>query len=246
MKTAAAVNLSTMGKLTPAVLDLICKGASKQFELYVGSNLNLSAWQAVYSPDVKSAPADSRIIYFFDHADQAGALGYHDEKDPNTGLPFGKIFIEDILSNGGTVNESPQSIATTFGHEFIELATDQNCATWVQCADGSWVAFEPGDPFESDAQTLDVGSEKVWCTNFAYLSWFDVNGLSEKSFDWMGLGKEPLKAQPDGYTIRIGTDGKVTTNFGEKFPSWKMNAKMHPAGRTARRVVQATKLLKTA
>lgn len=167
--------------------------------------------------DAAKVPVSACVLYAFDDADQAGALGYHDE-DP-MGRYFGKIFAKTILDNGGTLMSGGLSVAATFSHEALEMWMDAPCNRWCQRADGTLVALELGDPVENDYYLTTVGSSSVALSNFVTPQWFDSYAHGSR-YDFLRKCSTPFQMTPYGYMITM-TAGKVSDVFGEHYPEWK-------------------------
>ena len=70
---------------------------------------------------------DWQFIYF-DDADTAGALGYHDlAKD---GQPVSKVFVKTTLADN-------QLVSVTACHELLEMVIDPIANLWAEAADGA-------------------------------------------------------------------------------------------------------------
>jgi hypothetical protein len=73
---------------------------------------------------------------YFDDADTAGALGYHDlTKD---GQPVSKIFVKTTLQDN-------QLMSVTAAHELFEMVIDPIANLWSEAADGTEYAYEMSD-----------------------------------------------------------------------------------------------------
>jgi hypothetical protein len=99
-------------------------------------------------------PSDWLFIYF-DDADTAGALGYHDLTQNDQ--PISKIFVKTTL-------DDKQSVSVTACHELFEMAIDPIANLWAQAADGTEYAYEMSDPAEED--TFDV--DGIAMSNFVH------------------------------------------------------------------------------
>jgi hypothetical protein len=224
------VNHAKNTQVTESVLERIASAVEEQLQIHY-ANLWQSAgvaFQAV-TPD-KVRDTDSPLVVF-DSADQAGALGYH-AVTPQ-GLPYGKIFVTPILENGGTVLSGPNSLSVTISHEALEMRGDPYANFWADMGDdaGTEDALELSDRTEADAYLI----EGVAVSNFLGPRAFrDGPG----PYDWMNLLKTPWEVRPGGYAIRRtgGPSGKYDNVWGEKYPDWKKELKLHPAARTARRM----------
>src|SRR5437588_9453672 len=70
-------------------------------------------------------PADWQFVYF-DDADTAGALGYHDLTED--GQPVSKIFVKTTLQDN-------QLVSVTACHELFEMVIDPITNLWAEAAD---------------------------------------------------------------------------------------------------------------
>jgi len=76
--------------------------------------------------------SDWRFVYF-DGADEAGALGYHDiTKEVQ---PVSKVFVKPTLEAG-------ELVSVTASHELFEMAIDPIANLWAEAADGTEYAYE--------------------------------------------------------------------------------------------------------
>lgn len=89
--------------------------------------------------------SDWQFIYF-DNADAANALGYHDlTKD---GQPVSKVFVKTTIEDG-------QLVSVTACHELFEMAIDPIANLWAEASDGTEYAYEMSDPCEEDTFFVD-------------------------------------------------------------------------------------------
>src|SRR3984893_915791 len=103
--------------------------------------------------------SDWQLVYF-DDADTAGALGYHDlTKD---GQPVSKIFVKTTLADN-------QVVSVTACHELFEMVIDPIANLWAEAADGTEYAYEMCDPVEEDTFLVDG----IEMSNFVHPSWFE-------------------------------------------------------------------------
>ena len=147
-------------------------------------------------------PTDWQFVYF-DDADTAGALGYHDlTKD---GQPVAKVFVKTTLADN-------QLVSVTASHELFEMVIDPIANLWAEAADGTEYAYEMSDPVEEDTFLVDG----IQMSNFVHPSWFEpFKHPPGTKFDHLGLLKKPFAMTKGGYVI-IKKKGKVTEVFGSK------------------------------
>jgi hypothetical protein len=146
--------------------------------------------------------SDWRFVYF-DDADQAGALGYHDLT--TKGQPISKIFVKTTLADN-------QLVSVTACHELFEMVIDPIANLWAEAGDGTEYAYEMCDPVEEDTFLVDG----IEMSNFVHPSWFEPFKHPPKTkFDHLGLLKAPFTMTRGGYMI-VKKKGKVSQVFGSK------------------------------
>jgi len=145
-------------------------------------------------------PSDWQFIYF-DNADTAGALGYHDlTKD---GQPVSKIFVKTTIA-------AKEVVSVTACHELFEMVIDPIANLWAQKGGGQEYAYEMSDPVEEDTFMVDG----VEMSNFVHPAWFEpFDHPPGTKFDHLGLLKAPFTMTKGGYVI-LQSAGKVTQKFG--------------------------------
>jgi len=153
----------------------------------------------LYNTDT-AKPSDWQFIYF-DDADAAGALGYHDlTKD---GQPVSKIFVKTTLADN-------QLVSVTACLELFEMAIDPIANLWAEAADGMEYAYEMSDPVEEDTFLVDG----IQMSNFVHPSWFEpFKHPPGTKYDHLGLLKKPFSMTKGGYVI-VKKKGKVQEVFG--------------------------------
>jgi len=124
-------------------------------------------------------PSDWQFIYF-DDADTAGALGYHDLT--HNGQPISKIFVKTTL-------DDKQSVSVTACHELFEMAIDPIANLWAEAADGTEYAYEMCDPVEEDTFLVDG----IEMSNFVHPAWFEpFKHPRGTKFDHLGRLTKPF------------------------------------------------------
>jgi len=145
-------------------------------------------------------PTDWQFVYF-DDADTAGALGYHDLTIK--GQPVSKIFVKTTLA-------AKEVVSVTACHELFEMVIDPIANLWAQAGNGTEYAYEMSDPVEEDTFMVDG----VEMSNFVYPSWFEpFKHPPGTKFDHLGLLKTPFSMTKGGYVITM-KNGKVKEVFG--------------------------------
>lgn len=153
--------------------------------------------------NAKSAkPSDWQFVYF-DTADEAGALGYHDLT--RNGQPISKVFVKTTL-------EDRQLVSVTACHELFEMAIDPLANLWAEAADGTEYAYEMSDPVEEDTFLVDG----IVMSNFVHPSWFEpFKHPPGTKFDHLGLLTKPFSMTKGGYVI-IKRNGRVGQVYGSE------------------------------
>jgi hypothetical protein len=220
--------ISHSSRLSPTDVDTIARVVDSQLTYHVAARWEMTPWRMLAQPWSGAFP-----MVIFDHADQADALGYHDV-DPH-GHPYGRVFVDPILQNGGGVLDGVGgSVSATVSHEAIEVAGDQYANVWTEMPDGREVARELADPVEQDAYILRLSSSglKAQVSSFVLPNWFSN---AEGPYDYMGRLSAPWTMSPGGYLIVRSPGGKVSNVWGASVPEWRKAAKQHAASRTVRR-----------
>ena len=155
----------------------------------------------LYNTDAPKS-SDWQFVYF-DDADTAGALGYHELT--HDGQPISKVFVRTTLA----VNEL---VSVTACHELFEMVIDPLANLWAEAPDGTEYAYEMSDPVEQDTFLVDG----IEMSNFVHPSWFEpFKHPPGTKFDHLGLLKKPFSMTKGGYVI-VKNKGKVTQEYGSK------------------------------
>lgn len=193
------------------------------------SRLNMPV---VFAKDESVAPPGSWVLGVFDDADQAGDLGWHTEEN---GIFYGRVFAGPVLDNGGDALSRQLSVASVASHEVLEIFGDPTCNYYAEGPDGSWeIAVELCDPVESDSYSVKIDNHSITVSNFVLPRWFDTQAQGGK-FDYMGLCSQPFEMSSGGYVV-IKKGGKVTQEFGRRYPDWRKEMKKSALSRTSRRM----------
>lgn len=129
----------------------------------------------------------------------------------------------------------PYSVASILSHEVLEMAVDGRCNLWADSGQGFLVAYEVGDPCQSDHYDVDG----VTLSNFVHPGFFDPNAPDGTKLDHLGLVQAPFELRPGGYWVQM-RDGQPSQHFGEDMPDWLIAAKLaNPSSRTNRRTGSA-------
>jgi len=195
--TVACINKATVDLGVP--FDKLTAALQKCYDQYF-----VPVWGyplKLYNTEM-AKPSDWQFIYF-DDADTAGALGYHDlTKD---GQPVSKIFVKTTLADN-------QLVSVTACHELFEMAIDPIANLWAEATDGTEYAYEMCDPVEEDTFLVDG----IQMSDFVHPAWFEpFKHPPGTKYDHLGLLKAPFSMTKGGYII-IKKNGKVTEKYGSK------------------------------
>lgn len=201
---------------------------------------------SVFVPKGGAVPEECYPIYVLDSPDVASALGYHTE-DPG-GKVYGRVFAQPVLSNGGTALSGSLSISAVLSHEVLEAIADLHVNLWADRDAASQVAFEVGDPVESDfysVHSADASGHTVMVSvsNFVLPAWFDPLAATPGRFDYMNKTAGPFQMSTGGYTVvRDLATGKVTQVFGSKEAEdyHSLTKPAHSSARSVKRILSGT------
>lgn len=239
----AVVNQSTM--FTDVEAKFATSAINAQMRAQIAPAWNRLPAALVFFPKNVTPPPEAQQLVILDHADQADALGYHDETPD--GYPYARIFCEPVLQNGGATlsggDPSVPTISSVLSHEASEQFVDPSCNAWIDgpfTIDGvkyAAVALEVADPVEADGYFIRVGTTTVTVSNFVFPAWFDAQAHASARFDQLSLLQAPFTMTDGGYMIvrnKLFAEGQV---FAEHRAAWRAATKNWPAARSARRGV---------
>jgi hypothetical protein len=179
-------------------------------------------------------PEGAAVIVILDSATSADLLGYHSETPG--GHRYGRVFVDPVLEDGGSVYRSRYSVSTVLSHEVIEVFIDPDINLWAEGEPGVMWAYEACDPVEADAYRIRVDSRYVYISNFVFPTWFDRENPPGTRFDQMDLVSEPFTIRPDGYAVYWEGGSSEKIFWGRRYPRKVRSAsKRHIAARTRRR-----------
>ena len=150
----ACINKATVDLGAP--FDALTVALQKCFDQYF---LPVWGYPVKLYNTVAAKPSDWQFIYF-DNADVANALGYHDLT--HKGQPVSKVFVKTTLADN-------QSVSVTACHELFEMVIDPLANLWAEASDGVEYAYEMSDPVEEDTFKVDG----IEMSNFVHPSWFE-------------------------------------------------------------------------
>jgi hypothetical protein len=195
--TVACINQATVDLGVP--FDKLTAALQKCYDQYF---VPIWGYELKLYNTTTAKPSDWRMIYF-DDADTAGALGYHDLTDK--GQPIAKVFVKTTLADH-------QLVSVTACHELFEMAIDPIANLWAEGPDGKEYAYEMSDPVEEDTFQVDG----IEMSNFVHPAWFEpFKHPTGTKFDHLGRLTKPFSMTKGGYMI-VKTKGKVSQVFGSK------------------------------
>ena len=181
-------------------------------------------------PNDQAVSPGEWMLGFFETADMAGALGYHDVTA--NGDPLGKIFVKTTLDDGAKVS-------VTGSHELLEMMGDPLIASMVQIDNKTAYALELCDAPEDDQFGYDINGVTV--SDFVLMDWF-TGGPGP--FDFKGHIQQAQEILPGGYIGALTfTNGKWSQiQNGDRFSS---HYRALPGSRFERRTRNRSQFIKS-
>jgi len=225
-QTIFVTNRST--QVSDSDVQKMTAACAKQIKLHVAPAHNTKPVPVVYlDRDAQPPSKQARIITVQDTLDDPDALGYHTQ-DGSEHI-WGVVGTKAAMSQGALALTEDYSISSILSHEVAELFIDPFCGGWFDSGEGFLVAYEVGDPVQSDYYLID----KVAVSNFVTAAWFNPMAATSDSFDHMGHLHAPFSMSKGGYWVQLA-EGKATQKFGEDMPEWLIKAKRSANSRTQR------------
>ncbi len=154
---------------------------------------------------------DEWVLGFFDHSDQAGALGYHTETA--AGLPILKVFMKDCL-------DDKQNWNCTATHEIYEAIADPYIDQTVKLTDAAGIlweyAREVADAPEDDRFAVRVNGHLA--SNAVTPAWFDPAGVAPFTIYPCAEITAPFMLASGGYIGRRQLPGGEWQQFMARTP----------------------------
>jgi len=236
MRMFNIINQST--RISENDLNLMVEACRIQIKEHAGPSLERVPCE------IKIGGDDGFPMIILDDADQASILGYHTQ-DPN-GKVWGRVFVNPILNNGGTVMSGNKSVSVVLSHEILETFYNPYINLWSHRGDSTFVAIELCDPVESNSYEIDVNGTKVSMSNFVLEAWFDKEMKDATTkFDYMSILAAPLTLAQGGYNIILDCEtGDIKPVFASKEDEDEHNLfkPSHPAARTSRNILKQSKI----
>jgi hypothetical protein len=235
--TINIINNST--KVNDSDLLLMVEAVITQLNQHVAPAWLTAPWNIVLNqPETIGYP-----IVIFDDSDSAGALGYHTESP--SGKVWGRVFVNPILNNGGTILLGSLSVSAVLSHEVIEAYCNPNVNLWADTFTGTMIAREAADPVEDDFYDITTKSgAKVSVSNFVTPMWFDPQSADGSKFDHMTKLTKPFTMSSGGYVVTMNKKTGIVKNvFGsiDAETQHALRQAKHPAARSSRILVTAKK-----
>lgn len=224
--TIYVTNRST--QVTDAQVAAMAAACAKQIAQHIAPAHFVSPAPVLFLP--KNAPApvkQARIIAVQDECDDPQALGYHTE-DGSEHI-WGVVGTKAVMDQGAKATTGSYAVSTILSHEVGEMYMDPFCSMWADSGQGFLVAYEIGDPVQSDYYTIDG----VAVSNFVTGAWFNPLAARGSKLDFMGKLTKPFTLSRGGYWVQL-KEGKATERFGAEMPEWLRELKRGTATRTQR------------
>src|ERR1700738_3690548 len=109
----AVTNLSK--RFSSADAQTAVSACAAQVKLHAAPMWDMVPASVVFYADPNQVPSAADRMVILDNADQAGALGYHDETPD--GKPYGRVFVAPVLDHGGTALSGSLSVSAVLSHE---------------------------------------------------------------------------------------------------------------------------------
>ena len=221
--------INKSSRISDADLTLMVEACKVQLKEHAAPLLERVPWE------IKIGGDDGFPMNIFDDSDQAGALGYHSQ-NPD-GKVWGRVFVNPVLNNGGTVLSGGRSVSVVLSHEILETFYNPYINLWANRGDATFVAVELCDPVESSHYQIEISGSQVSVSNFVLESWFDKELINAGRYDYLSTVATPLTLAKGGYNIIFNSEtGEIKPTFGSKEDEDVHNLikPSHPAARTSR------------
>lgn len=238
------MDASGLAAITVTVEDKTSKGTLTPKELFnavwavnyqVSYHFNRSTWieggfatpaHVVLLPSGMKPPVGAYHVILLDDADQAGALGWHDDEAGGK-IPYSEVFVKTSRSDGADPAE-------VLSHEVIEMLCDPfvdptSPRKTINPRDNYYYIIEACDAVQGCG--YDVGAPEgrkcgVTVADFCTPAWWTMDSAhSEGPFSFRNSVDKPFKLAPQGYISKApATDQNAWEQvFGaerESRPTW--------------------------
>lgn len=230
-------NRSTL--VTDADVQKMTAACGKQIAQHVAPAHFVSPAPVLYLDKKAPLPTtQARIIDVLDVCDDPQALGYHTE-DGRDHI-WGVVGTKAVLDQGAKPLTGDYAVSTILSHEVAEMFMDPFCSLWAQRDERTCIAFEVGDPVQSDWYLIDG----VAVSNFVTGAYFNPMAASTDRFDYLGKLRAPFTLSRGGYWVqmkagaqsqKMGRGGMgVDLVWDEHAPAWLQMMKNGRYTRSAR------------
>src|ERR1700675_4466051 len=221
----ACVNMATVDLVVP--FDKLTAVLQKCYDQHF-----LPVWGypvKLYNTKV-AKPSDWQFVYF-DDAETAGALGYHDLTQD--GQTISKVFVKTTIAD-------KQLVSVTACHELFEMVIDPIANLFAEGSDGTEYAYEMSDPVEEDTFEVDG----IQMSNFVHPAWFEpFKHPPGTKFDHLGLLKKPFPLRNGGYLI-VKKKGQVSQEFGSEAKAMRFAGENRHGHRSEYRIAKERRIEK--
>jgi hypothetical protein len=136
-------------------------------------------------------------IHVFDSAEQADDFGWHTVDD--RGLPYAHAFVAGSLAVGSDWLHGDDSVASTIGHEALEMLVDPGANDYAFDGHDLLWACEVCDPVQADGYRITAGGMRVPVTDFVLPSFF--NPWASGPYDHLAVLDAPFTLATGGYAV---------------------------------------------
>lgn len=180
------------------------------------------------NPTIDKTPMNAWPVYIVDTLDKglpSGVMGFHDIQ---AGIPYARIFVNEIRKCGGVnlyKDETTLTVASVVFHELLEMFGDCFANGWSQDAVGDFWALELADPVEANIIVTNVTSMKtvnkkvettmtpVGLSDYVYPAWFNPQSVAGP-YNRAGTLKKPFQVDKHGYAI-VFDGNSYSTVYGD-------------------------------
>ena len=216
----------------PGVLEAIAEAITIQIERDFAP-----AWGVV--PREVRVGGSGDKIHVFNSARQSDEFGWHTVD--GDGNPYAKAYVAGSRSQGSDWLTGDASVASTIGHEALEMLVDPCANEYAFDGLGLLWACEVCDPVQAQSYRIRAGGFLVPVSDFVLPAFF--NGWADGPWDHTGVLKEPFSLAEGGYAVcqrkrrSLTKRGRrLTVVFDDAMAQEQRQAKLASWGRTRWRV----------
>lgn len=159
-------------------------------------------------------------LVWTDNADQAGALGYHDDE---LGRVLGHVFVR-------TSRLANDPVSVVAAHELAEMLVDPGANLGAFTPRGRWAALEVCDAVE----TFSYEINGLPVSDFVKPAWFGAPVVGAQPYDYLGKCPASWRIMPGGY-MPVWTYNGWSQIFGDTAAYRNYHAKDQTMRRNSRR-----------